>query len=64
MVTHKPIDWFNYWLNLADSQQELVKDNQLLNSKILILEGQMHQLKVMNYQNKKCLSIKLDMILD
>ena len=52
-VTHKPIDWFNYWINLADSQQELVKDNQLLNSKILILEGQMHQLKVMNYQNKK-----------
>jgi rod shape-determining protein MreC len=53
MVTHKPIDWFNYWVNLADSQQELVKDNQLLNSKILILEGRMHQLKVMNYQNKK-----------
>lgn len=53
MVTHKPMDWFNYWVNLADSQQELVKDNQLLNSKILILEGQMHQLKVMNYQNKK-----------
>jgi len=53
MITHKPIDWVNYWVNFADSRQDLVKDNQLLNSKILILEGQIHQLKILNYQNKK-----------
>lgn len=53
MVTHKPLDWINYWINFADSQQDLVKDNQVLNSKILILEGQIHQLQILNYQNKK-----------
>ena len=53
MVTHKPIDWLNYWIDFVDSRQDLVKENQLLSSKVLILEGQIQQLKILNYQNKK-----------